>query len=57
MTLTAEQDPLGKALIDFYQGKKEEPVLVRSDTAQDDLLPPSLFFGPGKKCQPGNKWP
>ena len=52
MILTAEQDPLGRALIDFFQGKEVEPVLVRSDTASDDHLPAELFFRTWEEMPP-----
>jgi SAM-dependent methyltransferase len=42
--LKKNQDPIGKAVQDYYQGIREDSILVRTDIAEDETLSPAYFF-------------
>lgn len=42
--LKKSQDPIGNAVWDYLNGKTEEPILVRTDIAEDEHLSPAYFF-------------
>jgi len=42
--LKKHQDPIGKAVYDYYHGITGDPILVRTDIAEDETLSPSYFF-------------
>ena len=44
--LKKHQDPIGRAVLDYYHEIKGATILVRSDIAEDETLDPSYFFRP-----------
>ena len=42
--LKKHQDPIGNAVWDYLNGKTGESILVRTDIAEDEYLPPAYFF-------------
>ncbi len=42
--LKKHQDPIGKAMHDFFHGFTGESILVRTDIAEDETLSPAYFF-------------
>lgn len=37
-------DPIGRACLDFFNGKKNIDIIVKSDTVEDDVLPVDYLF-------------
>ena len=42
--LKKNQDPIGRAVWDYFNGLTEESILVRTDIAEDEHLSPAYFF-------------
>jgi SAM-dependent methyltransferase len=42
--LKKHQDPIGKAVHDYYRGITEDTILVKTDIAEDEVLSPAYFF-------------
>jgi 2-polyprenyl-3-methyl-5-hydroxy-6-metoxy-1,4-benzoquinol methylase len=42
--LKKHQDPIGKAVYDYFHGITDEHILVRTDIAEDETLSPAYFF-------------
>lgn len=42
--LKKHQDPIGRAVLDYYHELRGGTILVRSDIAEDETLDPSYFF-------------
>lgn len=43
-TIPPSQDPLGKAVIDFYETENNASIIVESNIAEDDVIPVSYLF-------------
>jgi len=48
--IATDKDPIGSALLDFYQSKEDTPITVKMDIADEDVLPPSYFFRSYDEC-------
>lgn len=44
MVLSPNKDPLGRALLDYWEGKPCPPLSVKSDLAEDDLYDIAYYF-------------
>ena len=42
--LKKHQDPIGKAVHDYFNGITGDSILVRTDIAEDETLSPAYFF-------------
>jgi SAM-dependent methyltransferase len=43
-TITAQKDPLGTAIVNFFETGKNTDIIVESDIADDDIIPSEYFF-------------
>ncbi len=50
MLISKDKDPIGAALLDFFQSKEDTPIAVKMDIADEDVLPPSYFFRSYDEC-------
>ncbi|MEO1889811.1 MAG: class I SAM-dependent methyltransferase [Cycloclasticus sp.] len=50
MLIAKDKDPIGSALLDFFQSKEDSPIAVKMDIADEDVLPPSYFFRSYDEC-------
>lgn len=44
MMYSADEDPIGKAILDYYNGNHAAQITVRSSIADEDVLPVSYLF-------------
>lgn len=50
MLLDKDRDPIGVALLNYYQTADDTPINVKLDVADDDVLAPSYFFRSYDEC-------
>ncbi|ORU93635.1 MAG: methyltransferase [Cycloclasticus sp. symbiont of Bathymodiolus heckerae] len=50
MLIDKAQDPIGSALLDYFQTTENAPITVKMDIADDDTLSPSYFFRTYDEC-------
>ena len=50
MLINKNEDPIGSALINFYQTQDDTPIFVDMDIAEQDTLAPSYFFRSYEQC-------
>jgi len=50
MLIGIDEDPIGSALLSFYQTQDDSPIKVEMDIAEQDTLVPSYFFRAYEQC-------
>ncbi|PHS73783.1 MAG: SAM-dependent methyltransferase [Cycloclasticus sp.] len=50
MLIPNDKDPIGSALLDFFNTHEDTPIIVKMDIADEDVLPPSYFFRAYDDC-------
>ena len=50
MLINKHEDPIGSALLDFYQTSEDTNIQVEMDIAEKDTLAPSYFFRSFDEC-------
>lgn len=42
--MSAQNDPIGKAILEYVKGEHDENIIVRSELCEDDIIPVSYLF-------------
>jgi cyclopropane fatty-acyl-phospholipid synthase-like methyltransferase len=48
--ISKDKDPIGLALLDFFDTQEDTSIIVKMDIADEDFLPPSYFFRSYADC-------